>query len=117
MATAAARTLRVISFAEGLSYIGLMGIAMPLKYVANMPFAVRVMGSLHGLLFVLFAAALTWAWWSDPRATRVMLGKVFTASIVPLGMIWADRLIHRTLIDPAEAAAPTVQDAASSASA
>ena len=37
MATAAARTLRVISFAEGLSYIGLMGIAMPLKYVANMP--------------------------------------------------------------------------------
>ena len=103
MATLAARTLRVISFTEGLSYIGLMFIAMPLKYAANMPIAVRVMGSLHGLLFVLFAMALAWTYWSDRRASGVLLGKVFTASVVPFGMIWADRQLHSALIADASA--------------
>lgn len=107
MATLAARTLRVISFTEGLSYIGLMFIAMPLKYAADMPIAVRIMGSLHGLLFVLFAMALAWTYWSDRRASGALLGKVFTASVVPFGMIWADRQIHSELLtEPAPALAP-----------
>lgn len=39
---------------EGLSYLLLLFIAMPLKYLAGMPEAVKVMGSVHGFLFVAF---------------------------------------------------------------
>lgn len=37
---------------EGVSTLVLFGVAMPLKYFADMPLAVRVAGSVHGFLFV-----------------------------------------------------------------
>ena len=45
---------RRIAFAEGVSFLVLLGIAMPLKYFANMPKAVSVVGMIHGILFVAF---------------------------------------------------------------
>ena len=39
--------LRLSSLADGFSYIVLLGIAMPLKYMADMPMAVQIVGSLH----------------------------------------------------------------------
>ena len=47
--------LRLLSIVEGTSTLLLFGIAMPLKYLADMPLAVRIVGSLHGLLFVCLA--------------------------------------------------------------
>jgi|TARA_B110000305_G_C19276007_1_gene556861 integral membrane protein len=44
--------LRLFSILDGISYVVLLGIAMPLKYLADMPMAVRVVGSLHGFLWV-----------------------------------------------------------------
>lgn len=46
---------RKIAFAEGVSFLVLLLIAMPLKYFADMPIAVTIVGGLHGLLFVAFA--------------------------------------------------------------
>jgi integral membrane protein len=48
--------LRILGFAEGVSFLVLMGIAMPLKYFAGYPEAVKITGWAHGLLFVLFIA-------------------------------------------------------------
>ncbi|MGY3715511.1 DUF3817 domain-containing protein [Sutcliffiella cohnii] len=45
---------RIIGFIEGASLIVLLFIAMPLKYVANIPEAVTFVGSLHGFLFILY---------------------------------------------------------------
>jgi integral membrane protein len=45
---------RKIAFWEGVSFIVLMFIAMPLKYGANWPYAVKYLGWAHGLLFVLY---------------------------------------------------------------
>jgi integral membrane protein len=39
---------------EGYSYLALLFIAMPLKYLADIPTAVRIAGSIHGVLFVAF---------------------------------------------------------------
>ena len=44
--------LRLFSILDGISYIVLLGIAMPLKYLADMPLAVRIVGSLHGFLWI-----------------------------------------------------------------
>lgn len=43
---------------EGYSYLALLLIAMPLKYLADMPLAVgiRIAGSVHGVLFVAFVS-------------------------------------------------------------
>ena len=45
--------LRVVAFWEGVSFLVLLGVAMPLKYLAGWPLAVRVVGMAHGILFIL----------------------------------------------------------------
>lgn len=57
---AAIRALRGIAVLEGLSYLVLLAGAMPLKYFADMPLPVRIVGSLHGGLFVLYVAAVAY---------------------------------------------------------
>lgn len=82
--------LRVVSLAEGISYLVLLGIAMPLKYGANLPEAVRIVGAIHGGLFVVFCFALLRATlaarWPLSRA-----GLVFIASLIPFAPLWLDR--------------------------
>ena len=82
--------LRAVVFLEGISYLVLLGVAMPLKYLAGMPLAVRVAGSLHGLLFLLLVVLTL-------RAMRTR-GKPFgwglrvaIASILPFGTFFLDR--------------------------
>lgn len=48
------RRFQIVAYAEGVSFLVLLFIAMPLKYWAGMPLAVRVVGSLHGVLFILY---------------------------------------------------------------
>ena len=50
--------LRAAGLAEAVSFLVLLGVAMPLKYLAGMPQAVKVVGWAHGLLFMGFCAAL-----------------------------------------------------------
>lgn len=78
--------LRAVSAVEGLSYVLLVGIAMPLKYIAGLPEAVRVVGMAHGVLFVAFVLALLGAW----RGARLGFGRVlgvFVLSLIPLGAV------------------------------
>ena len=52
------RALRHLAVIEGISTLILFGIAMPLKYLAGIPLAVRIVGSLHGALFVALVVML-----------------------------------------------------------
>jgi integral membrane protein len=86
--------LRIIGWCEGVSFLLLLGIAMPLKYLADWPDAVRVVGMAHGILFVLYVlgaiqAALEheWPW------TRT--GLVLVASVLPAGPFVVDARILR----------------------
>lgn len=85
--------LRVIGFVEGISYLVLVGIAMPLKYFADMPMAVRVTGTAHGVLFVLFCLALLHVFlvqrWSLLRGALA-----FASSLVPFGTFVLDRSLR-----------------------
>lgn len=83
---------RWTALAEAVSYLVLLGIAMPLKYVWDMPLAVRIIGSLHGALFVLFCLTLA----SAMRAGKWPLGRgvmLFAASLVPFVPFWLDRRV------------------------
>lgn len=50
--------LRLAGFIEGISYVVLLFIAMPLKYFADMPLAVKYVGWAHGMLFIWYVLAL-----------------------------------------------------------
>jgi integral membrane protein len=86
--------LRVIGFWEGVSFLVLLVIAMPLKYVWGEPGAVRVVGMAHGVLFMLYVwsaiqAALEhdWSW----KRT----GLVLLASLLPAGPFVVDAKLLR----------------------
>ena len=80
---------RKIAFAEGVSFLVLLLIAMPLKYFAGMPMAVTVVGGLHGLLFVAFVV-MAWEVKREYKKDWGWLIKSFIASILPFGTFWMD---------------------------
>jgi integral membrane protein len=86
--------LRIIAFIEGISFLVLLGIAMPLKYLADLPQAVRVVGMAHGVLFVLFVMLLVQVTiersWSIKKAVLA-----FLSSLVPFGTFYADAKLFR----------------------
>ena len=43
---------RIVAFSEGFSYLALLMIAMPLKYIWNTEEYVQNIGMAHGLLFI-----------------------------------------------------------------
>lgn len=47
-----------VAFWEGVSYLVLLFVAMPMKYLAGYPQAVRIVGMAHGVLFVMFCLIL-----------------------------------------------------------
>jgi integral membrane protein len=81
---------RKIALAEGISFLVLLLIAMPLKYMADFPLAVTVIGGLHGVLFIAF---MIWAFWVKDEYKKGFgwLVKAFLASIVPFGTFVMDR--------------------------
>jgi integral membrane protein len=81
---------RKIAFAEGISFLVLLFIAMPLKYLAGFPIMVTIAGSIHGILFVAFMV-LAWEVRSENRFGWAWYGKAFLASILPFGTFVMDR--------------------------
>ena len=75
---------RIVGYAEGTSFLLLLGIAMPLKYLAHIPEPVLVVGWLHGLLFMLFWLAIAIVWFVD-RWPILWVALGLLSSIVPFG--------------------------------
>lgn len=81
--------LRLSSILDGISYLVLLGIAMPLKYLADLPMAVRIVGSLHGGLFLL----LCWFLLESLLRRRLSFGWcviVFLCALVPFAPFLLD---------------------------
>ncbi len=81
--------MRLIGMLEGISFLLLMGIAMPLKYFAGMPDAVRYTGWAHGVLFIGYCLA---------NLNALVSGRIrfkdsviaFLASLIPFGPFVVD---------------------------
>ena len=72
-----------VALLEGISYVLLLAIAMPLKYFFDFPQAVKIVGWAHGVLFMLYAILLLVCWikykWSFGRVFLY-----FIASLLPI---------------------------------
>ena len=82
--------LRRIAIIEAISFLILLFVAMPLKYFKGMPLAVRIVGLIHGMLFLVFCFALyrvmTRAKWPISRGALI-----FAAALLPFGPFVVDR--------------------------
>ncbi len=82
--TTALGRFRIVALLEGLSYLGLFFVTMPLKYLMEMPGPNKVVGMTHGVLTVLFVFTLVSVWaergWSWKRALAALV-----ASLIPFG--------------------------------
>jgi integral membrane protein len=94
----ALRQLRLVALGEGASFLALLFIAMPLKYLAGLPLAVRIAGSVHGLLFLMFMAALYRAGSERGWPLRRWV-LAFVSSILPFGTFIFDRSLRREIAD------------------
>lgn len=83
------QSVRWSALTEGISYLILVFIAMPLKYGFDQPLAVKIFGMIHGLLFMLVCGLLAWAWRKREMSLKLCL-QVFIASLIPFGAFWAD---------------------------
>ncbi len=82
--------LRLIAFIEGISYLVLLFIAMPLKYFFEQPQAVRSVGMVHGLLFVayvlyVFLTKIEYRWGAAKTGLLLLI------SMIPFGNFYADK--------------------------
>jgi integral membrane protein len=89
------KVLRVISYLEGISYILLLFIAVPIKYYANDPSLVKLLGMPHGLLFVAYVilslvSSKEYRW--NSKKTLIVL----ISSVIPFGAFYVDYKYFKT---------------------
>ena len=86
------RRLRRLGIIEGCSTMLLFFVAMPLKYGADMPMAVTIVGSAHGFLFIALCLMMVLGRATVPLPDRLVAAGIFGA-IVPFGPFLVDRAL------------------------
>lgn len=90
------RWLIWVGLLEGFSTLALFFVAMPMKYWYDMPVAVKIMGPVHGLLFLALAVMFWMGRTAVPLSAKMMwLGIV--GSVVPLMPFFVDIPLYRML--------------------
>ena len=84
------KKFRLIAFIEGISFLVLLFIAMPIKYLLGEPLVVKFVGMAHGGLFILFlyllfVAAKEYKW------NISFISMAFISSLVPFGTFYLEK--------------------------
>lgn len=82
-------SFRIVALLEGLSYILLLFIATPIKYLGNDPQYVKLLGMPHGLLFIAYLAFAIFLR-PDFKWNNKQFFIVLIASVIPFGTFYID---------------------------
>lgn len=85
--------LRIIGFLEGISLLVLVLIAVPMKYYFNNPAGTKLMGPIHGALFLLFVFNTLSVGVEQKWNFKDTTWKVLLACLIPLGTFYIDYTI------------------------
>ena len=85
------KKFRIIYKLEGYSFIVLLFVAMPLKYVLGFAVATKIAGMLHGLLFMVFVYQLFVAKQQTPFSNKESMF-YFIMSLVPFGSFYTEKM-------------------------
>lgn len=86
---------RIISLIEGISYLVLVFIAMPLKYLYGNTEIVKSIGMVHGVLFFLFAISLIYFIKRNHNKEQGI--DLFNYSLIPFGFILIEYTIKKEM--------------------
>ena len=81
---------RIVSLLEGVSYILLLFVATPIKYLQGNPEYVKLLGMPHGILFMLYIV-LAFVIQKEMKWNNKTLGIVLLCSIIPFGTFYMDK--------------------------
>jgi integral membrane protein len=87
------KKFRIINKIEGYSFLILLFLAMPLKYVMGFPVATKIAGMVHGILFLIFIYQLLEARSEEGFGKKETLW-YFILSLVPFGSFYTDKLLR-----------------------
>jgi integral membrane protein len=85
--------LRKAGIAEGISFLILLFIAMPLKYFFHQPMAVSIFGWIHGILFMIFVS-LAWEVKGDLKKRGNWFLQALAAALLPTGTFFFDKKLR-----------------------
>lgn len=85
---------RAVALYEGISFLVLLFIAMPLKYIFGIPELVKYVGWAHGVLFVLYVAFLAQVFFTE-RWSLLKAIVAFILSLVPFGTFYLDKQLKQ----------------------
>ncbi len=86
--------LRILAFVEGVSFLIILFVTMPLKYAFQYPQPNKFFGMAHGVLFVLYVLAVVQiAFMQNWQYNKIFLA--LFASIIPFGTFWADQKLFK----------------------
>ncbi|MFZ1786106.1 MAG: DUF3817 domain-containing protein [Ferruginibacter sp.] len=85
---------RIVGIAEGISFLVLLLIAMPMKYFMQIPEAVKFTGWVHGALFITFIY-LAFEVMGSLKKNFTWFLKAFAAAFIPLGTFIFDRQLKK----------------------
>ncbi|WP_298757849.1 DUF3817 domain-containing protein [uncultured Psychroserpens sp.] len=83
-------SFRIIALLEGVSYILLLFIATPIKYLGDDPMYVKLLGMPHGILFLAYIILAIMVGQDLKWKTRTLL-IVLVASIIPFGTFYIEK--------------------------
>ena len=78
------KRFQFIALLEGVSFLTLLGICMPLKYIYHLPMAVKVNGWIHGVLFILYVIFLAQVR-TQYKWNLKLTAAAFVAALLPFG--------------------------------
>jgi len=90
--------LRYSALTEGVSWLVLLFIAMPLKYVWGDPSFVKIVGMAHGVLFILLIALLLQTFMEE-RINMKEAITIFVASFLPFGTFFTDKSLRQVIAE------------------
>ncbi len=86
--------VRLAGIIDGISLVTLLGVAMPLKYILDIPFAVTIVGSIHGGIFVFYLLAILYAQLVLQWNFSWSVGALIVA-FIPFGNFVYDRILKK----------------------
>jgi integral membrane protein len=89
---------KLVAFLEGVSFLLLLFVAMPLKYMMGMAIATKIIGMIHGILFILFLVLLYQASQKENWDNK-FIGFAFLMSLLPFGTFFLDKRLKAMVVD------------------
>ncbi len=91
------KAFRIVAILEGVSYLMLFCLTMPLKYLADMPEPNKYVGYAHGFLFIAYVILAIMFWmekkWSLKKGLILLV-----ASLLPFGTFYIDKKYLKPLV-------------------